>query len=84
MYKSLFGTKRIYIFILTLFLIATGVYFVRAQTDAVQIKGVVKNKADGKVLPGVNVVVKGTTFGTATDMKGEYSLFIPVGPATFE
>lgn len=34
---------------------------------------------DGSGLPGVNVVVKGTTTGTVTDATGGYSLVIPEG-----
>ena len=37
------------------------------------LKGAVKD-ADGAPLPGVTVVVKGTTFGTITDIDGNYSL----------
>src|SRR5674476_1535734 len=31
----------------------------------------------GQTLPGVSVVVKGTTIGTVTDINGKYSLSIP-------
>ncbi len=33
--------------------------------------------ADGEGIPGVNVVVKGTTIGSSTNIKGEYSLNVP-------
>lgn len=36
----------------------------------------------GEVLPGVNVVVKGTTIGTVTDVNGYYSLTLPNGAST--
>ncbi|HYG37039.1 MAG TPA: TonB-dependent receptor [Cytophagales bacterium] len=39
----------------------------------IEISGVVKNE-EGEGLPGVNVVVKGTTNGTVTDVNGEYNL----------
>ena len=42
------------------------------------LKGKVSSEADQSGLPGVNVVVKGTTTGTITDINGEYSL--AVGP----
>src|SRR5690606_27020571 len=32
---------------------------------------------DGEELPGVNVVVKGTTHGTVTDISGNYQLSVP-------
>ncbi|MEO5910970.1 MAG: TonB-dependent receptor [Pelobium sp.] len=43
----------------------------------ITIKGVVTDKADGQVLPGVSVQVKGTKLGTVTDADGKYSLNIP-------
>lgn len=39
-----------------------------------QIKGTVTAKEDGMPLPGVSVIVKGTTQGTATDFDGNYEL----------
>ncbi len=41
------------------------------------ITGTVTDANDGNSLPGVNVVVKGTTTGTVTDLKGVYSLKVP-------
>ena len=40
------------------------------------LKGVVKDKS-GSVLPGVTVVIKGTTLGVSTDIDGKYSITIP-------
>ncbi len=34
-------------------------------------------EVEGETLPGVNVVVKGTTIGTITDINGNYSLEVP-------
>lgn len=42
--------------------------------QTIQLSGVVKSEMDNEVLPGVNVVVKGTTHGTVTDLDGRYSL----------
>lgn len=39
-----------------------------------EVRGRVTSSEDGSPLPGVNVVIKGTTVGTATDANGEYSL----------
>ena len=44
-----------------------------SQQGAIKVKGVVKNTA-GESLPGVSVVVKGTTTGTITDIDGKYEL----------
>jgi TonB-linked SusC/RagA family outer membrane protein len=48
---------------------------VYAQTKAVT--GKVVSAEDGSVLPGVNVVVKGTTNGTVTDIDGNFTLEVP-------
>lgn len=37
---------------------------------------------NGEGMPGVNVVAKGTTVGTSTDMNGSYSLTVPDGTTT--
>lgn len=41
------------------------------------VSGRVTSTEDGSVLPGVNVVLKGTTIGTATDADGKYSFSVP-------
>ena len=43
----------------------------------IQIKGTVTGADDGEPLPGVSVLVKGTTTGTATTVDGEYTLAVP-------
>lgn len=42
------------------------------------ISGVIRDR-DGSPLPGVNVIIKGTTNGVATDANGFYSLVVNVG-----
>ncbi len=44
-----------------------------------EIKGTVTSKADGIPLPGVNVLVSGTTNGAQTNFDGEYTLTANVG-----
>lgn len=41
------------------------------------IKGTVSLAEDGTPLPGVNIVIKGTTAGTVTDLQGNYQLTSP-------
>ncbi len=41
------------------------------------VSGKVTSQEDGSVLPGVNVILKGTTTGTTTDGDGAYKLTIP-------
>lgn len=48
--------------------------------DAVRsVQGRVTSAEDGSPLPGVSVVVKGTTIGTQTDGDGNYALTLPNG-----
>lgn len=44
------------------------------HAQGLQIKGVVTSSDDGQPVPGVSVVVKGTTTGIMTDIMGYYSL----------
>lgn len=46
------------------------------EVKKMTIKGIVKDKK-GETLPGVSVLLKGTTVGVATDAKGEFTLVIP-------
>lgn len=45
----------------------------RKEPEEVVIKGIVKDERE-QPLPGVTVLIKGTTIGVATDSKGEFSL----------
>ncbi|WP_026977967.1 vWA domain-containing protein [Flavobacterium tegetincola] len=45
----------------------------------VSINGTVISKNDGLPLPGVNVVIKGTTKGVSTDFDGKFSLKVKLG-----
>ena len=47
---------------------------VLASAQTYNVKGVVKDAATGETLPGVSVVIKGTTTGTQTDFDGVYNL----------
>jgi TonB-linked SusC/RagA family outer membrane protein len=50
-----------------------------ALAQELNVSGRVTDANDGVPLPGVNVVVKGTTNGTVTDTEGKYSLTVPSG-----
>lgn len=52
------------------------------QAQGVQVTGSVTGSEDGAPLPGVSVVVKGTTIGTVTDVNGDYLLSVPSGATT--
>ena len=49
-----------------------------SEVNGKVVKGVVRDAA-GHVLPGVTVVLKGTTLGTSTDIDGKYTLTLPEG-----
>lgn len=51
-----------------------------AQTKLVT--GTVISAEDGLGIPGVNILIKGTSTGTVTDLDGHYSIEIPKSPAT--
>lgn len=53
--------------------IAAGNVFAQNRT----VSGRVTSTEDGSTLPGVNVVLKGTSIGTATDADGRYSISVP-------
>ena len=53
-------------------LIFMGLQIVNAQSK--QITGTVTSAEDGLGMPGVSVVIKGTTIGASTDIDGKYSL----------
>jgi TonB-dependent starch-binding outer membrane protein SusC len=44
------------------------------MAQQVKVSGIVTNAATGETLPGVTIVVKGTTSGTTTDIDGKFSL----------
>jgi TonB-dependent SusC/RagA subfamily outer membrane receptor len=41
------------------------------------VSGRITSTEDGSPLPGVNVILKGTTIGTASDAEGRYSISVP-------
>jgi TonB-dependent SusC/RagA subfamily outer membrane receptor len=59
-----------------LFVFMTGASFFAAAQEHV-VSGKVTAADDGSALPGVNVVLKGTSFGTVTDAEGTYRLTLP-------
>jgi TonB-dependent starch-binding outer membrane protein SusC len=46
------------------------------------VSGKVTSAEDGSTLPGVNVVLKGTSVGVVTDVSGEYRIAVPTSGAT--
>ncbi len=52
------------------------------QAQDIQISGKVSSAEDNSGLPGVNVVVKGSTIGTITDFDGNFTLKVPGAEST--
>ncbi|MFV0269520.1 MAG: carboxypeptidase-like regulatory domain-containing protein, partial [Draconibacterium sp.] len=61
-----------------MFLVSGLLCNVLAHSQTVSVSGTVSD-SQGEPLPGVNVLVKGTTTGTVTNMDGAYSLQISPG-----
>ena len=57
--------------------ILLAINYVQAQDRTVS--GRITSAEDGASLPGVNVVVKGTTNGSVSDAEGKYSVSVPSG-----
>jgi len=70
--------KKLCVFLAGLLLV--GITMAQAQT--VRITGTVTSSEDGMPMPGVSVIVKGTTIGTATDANGKYEINVPVNAQT--
>ncbi len=60
--------------VVTMFLI--GMFLTGMYAQTITVTGSVIDKEMGDPLIGVNVLVKGTTNGTVTDMDGHYSLTV--------
>lgn len=56
-----------------LFVSCTTVLFAQGTV----VTGIVKEEASGAPVPGVNILVKGTTSGTVTDIDGNYRINVP-------
>ncbi len=61
--------------ILLVFLAVNFVFFAYGQERT--ISGKVTSMEDGSVIPGVNIVVKGTTNGVVTDANGNFNINVP-------
>jgi len=62
--------------LLTFLVFALGIH-IHAQTGQMKIDGVVLSATDNYPLIGVNIVEKGTTNGTVTDIDGNFEITVP-------
>jgi len=64
-------------FLLLSFMLTLAFTFSESWAQERTVSGKVTSVEDGTTLPGVNVVLKGTTTGTVTDIDGNYKLTVP-------
>jgi len=48
-----------------------------SMAQQIPVTGIITDYQTGETIPGVNVMVKGTTIGTTSDIDGKYSLTVP-------
>ena len=65
-----------------LILLFVGLQSIYAQNR--EVSGVVTSADDGLSIPGVSVIVKGTTIGTTTDFDGKFALSVPADATMVE
>ena len=65
--------KKLALFLVCVLIV--GIQITNAQVKS--ISGTVTSAEDGSAIPGVSVVVKGTTLGTITNIDGQYNLEVP-------
>ena len=64
--------------LLLLLVLSVSLPLIRVSGQQTQIvSGRVTSSSDGSAIPGVNVVIKGTTDGTTTDEQGTYRISVP-------
>lgn len=56
--------------------------YTRVNSSVRQVSGTVSDSEMGDGLPGVTILIKGTSVGTVTDVNGEYTISIPQGATT--
>ncbi|HNY09406.1 MAG TPA: SusC/RagA family TonB-linked outer membrane protein, partial [Tenuifilaceae bacterium] len=70
--------KKLCVFLAGLLLV--GITMAQAQT--VRITGTVTSSEDGMPMPGVSVIVPGTTIGASTNIDGKYEINVPTTAAS--
>lgn len=65
------------VILVSLVLLLSVIYSSRLQAQTRTVSGKVTSADDGTTLPGVNVSIKGTTSGTATNAEGDFTLNVP-------
>src|SRR5699024_10081932 len=61
--------------VVTVFFLALGCWNISLAQET--INGTLSDAQTGETLPGVNILVKGTTTGTSADAEGQFELTVP-------
>lgn len=59
-------------------------FLLHAQTQPFEVTGTVTSSDNSETLPGVNILIKGTTTGAVTDLNGNYSITVPSSDAVLQ
>ncbi|MDA3928012.1 MAG: carboxypeptidase-like regulatory domain-containing protein [Prolixibacteraceae bacterium] len=77
-FSKLFSLKKSLLLIITLVLVSFvgGINALASESaqNAAQVKGIVTEERNSTPLPGVAVIIKGTTVGTITDIDGNFAI----------
>jgi hypothetical protein len=65
-------------FLLLCLIISLSIGYAQVVRDRI-VSGVFRDKESSSPLPGVNVVIKGTSIGVITDVEGRYSIRVAIG-----
>ena len=68
-----YNTRQLFVFVLFAMLLLVSSKAI-AQTDQINVTGTVTLEEDSSALPGVTILIKGTTQGVTTDFDGNYSI----------
>ncbi len=76
--------RRLLILLFAVIISGTSSISLAADAQQLRVTGKVTDSQTGEALPGVNVIVKGTTTGVASDVDGTYSIAVPSGNAVLQ
>ncbi len=75
--KTLDNFKHHLLIAITAVAIITGLPILATAQQTIKVNGTVVSATDNSPLPGLTVVVKGSTVGTVTNIDGKYSIDVP-------
>ena len=84
-YSIKISTQHLFVIIISVFIIGinsrlmadTSTDVSAVEQGNIRVSGTVTSATDGSTLPGLSIVLKGTTQGTVTDSEGKYTLEVP-------